>query len=121
VQEPPRLWRLLDYLAQLFRVLFDMFAQRDDLSETAARFDEEFSVACVGVCEQWIVHVGINANRLTQSICSTSSGAMVRPSLRNRFLFQLLNVVPSRRQVPVRQQPLNTLLPKSRRLSCCGM
>ena len=52
MQEPPRLWRLLDYLAQLFRVLFDMFAQRDDLSETAARFDEEFSVACVGVCEQ---------------------------------------------------------------------
>jgi hypothetical protein len=40
VQEPPRLRRLFDYLAQLFGVLFDMFAQRDDLSQTAAGFDE---------------------------------------------------------------------------------
>jgi hypothetical protein len=36
----PGLLGLLDCLAHLFGVLFDMFAQRDDLSEIAARFDE---------------------------------------------------------------------------------
>src|ERR1700732_1346030 len=51
----PRLRRLLYYLAQFFGVLFDMFAQRGDLREIAARFDEQFSVARAGFGEHRIV------------------------------------------------------------------
>jgi hypothetical protein len=65
--------------------------------------------------------IGIDANRLAQTIRSTTLIVMVPPFYQESLPISIAKFNAFHGQVPVSQQPLNTLLPKSPRLSCFAM